>query len=255
MGDFDMWVNESGDVVHPNAPSGAGGNGFFKTATPRGYDLSGIELAPAPSSPAGRNVNLTASQMNGLANGAKTSAGTVDEVPTFPATKDNPFVINADGIVEFFKEIRGRNGSSDEVGHMSATLTWDSEVDANDNIVKVNLVVKTEIVRPQLGLTRASPADKALIEKAVQLCLDHEGRHRDIAVKFYTKMVNTLKGTKGADLEKNINKWDVEYDKAQALLDEKEGKLEIVFDADGKPIDVKTGPVLQANPAPAPKKP
>jgi hypothetical protein len=57
MSDPKLWVNLDGKVVHPEAPSGGGGPGRFKSANPLGSgdSLRGI---PDPSSPDGRNVVL-----------------------------------------------------------------------------------------------------------------------------------------------------------------------------------------------------
>jgi len=55
MGDGDLWTNADGDVVHPNAPSGGGGTGFFRSAAPMGTDLDSTSNLPHPFSPVGRN--------------------------------------------------------------------------------------------------------------------------------------------------------------------------------------------------------
>jgi hypothetical protein len=56
MGDENLWINTDGDVVHPNAPNGGGGKGFFKSATPLGTDLDFNSDLPHPLSPVGRNT-------------------------------------------------------------------------------------------------------------------------------------------------------------------------------------------------------
>jgi hypothetical protein len=55
MGDGDLWTNADGDVVHPNAPSGGGGAGFFRSAAPLGTNLDSTSDLPHPFSPVGRN--------------------------------------------------------------------------------------------------------------------------------------------------------------------------------------------------------
>jgi hypothetical protein len=62
MSDPNLWVNSEGNVVHPNAPPGGGGPGYFKSATP---SVSGDHLVPDvphPFSPVGRNVILNDEQ-------------------------------------------------------------------------------------------------------------------------------------------------------------------------------------------------
>jgi hypothetical protein len=56
MGDGNLWINTDGDVVHPNAPNGGGGNGFFKSAAPLGTNLDFTSDLPHPFSPVGRNT-------------------------------------------------------------------------------------------------------------------------------------------------------------------------------------------------------
>jgi len=52
------WINENGDVVHPDAPSGAGGCGFFRDCGHLGRDTEGRPEAPHPHSPAARYLVL-----------------------------------------------------------------------------------------------------------------------------------------------------------------------------------------------------
>lgn len=49
------WINQDGDVVHPNAPAGGGGPGAFgsQRSLGHGFDLSGL---PHPQSPAARHL-------------------------------------------------------------------------------------------------------------------------------------------------------------------------------------------------------
>src|SRR5438309_375753 len=59
MGDGNPWINADGDFVHPNAPNGGGGKGYFKSAAPLGTDLCHTSDLPHPLSRVGLN---TASQ-------------------------------------------------------------------------------------------------------------------------------------------------------------------------------------------------
>ena len=52
----DPWVNQSGNVVHPNAPSGGGGPGSFKSATSLGLGHDTLSPLPHPHSPAARRL-------------------------------------------------------------------------------------------------------------------------------------------------------------------------------------------------------
>jgi hypothetical protein len=56
MGDGNLWINTDGDVVHPNAPNGGGGKGYFKSAAPLGTNLDYTSDLPHPFSPVGRNT-------------------------------------------------------------------------------------------------------------------------------------------------------------------------------------------------------
>ncbi len=56
MADGDLWKNTDGDVVHPNAPNGGGGNGYFKSAVLVGTNLADPSDPPHPFSPDGRNT-------------------------------------------------------------------------------------------------------------------------------------------------------------------------------------------------------
>jgi hypothetical protein len=62
MSDPNLWVNRDGNVVHPSAPLGGGGTGYFKSATPSGSGANLVPDVPEPFSPVGRNVVLTDKQ-------------------------------------------------------------------------------------------------------------------------------------------------------------------------------------------------
>jgi hypothetical protein len=51
-----LWLNQDGDLIHPNAPDGGGGPGFFRGAVALNTDPFSDDL-PHPSSPAGRNLD------------------------------------------------------------------------------------------------------------------------------------------------------------------------------------------------------
>jgi hypothetical protein len=52
------WINGNGDVVHPDAPSGAGGCGFFRVCGHLGRDIEAHSEVPHPHSPAARYLVL-----------------------------------------------------------------------------------------------------------------------------------------------------------------------------------------------------
>ncbi len=56
-----LWLNPEGDVVHPDAPKGGGGPGFFRASGPLYADSSEGEL-PHPRSPAARTLDPVALQ-------------------------------------------------------------------------------------------------------------------------------------------------------------------------------------------------
>jgi len=62
MSDPNLWVNSDGNVVHPNAPPGGGGPGYFKSATPSGSGDHLVPDVPHPFSPVGTNVILNDEQ-------------------------------------------------------------------------------------------------------------------------------------------------------------------------------------------------
>jgi hypothetical protein len=68
MSDPKLWVNLDGKVVHPDAPSGGGGPGRFKSANPLGSSDHFLPGVPDPSSPDGRNVVLTDRQKQHILN-------------------------------------------------------------------------------------------------------------------------------------------------------------------------------------------
>ena len=68
MSDPKLWVNLDGKVVHPDAPSGGGGPGRFKSANPLGSSDPFLSGVPDPSSPDGRNVPLTDKQKEQILN-------------------------------------------------------------------------------------------------------------------------------------------------------------------------------------------
>ena len=68
MSDPKLWVNLDGKVVHPDAPSGGGGPGRFKSANPLGSSDAILPGVPDPSSPDGRNVVFTDRQKEQILN-------------------------------------------------------------------------------------------------------------------------------------------------------------------------------------------
>ena len=60
------WVNQNGDVVHPNAPRGGGGAGFFRECGPLGCDTDAGIAVPHPHSPGARYIALNDKQKKHL---------------------------------------------------------------------------------------------------------------------------------------------------------------------------------------------
>jgi hypothetical protein len=87
MSDPKLWVNLDGKVVHPDAPSGGGGPGRFKSANPLGSSDHFLPGVPDPSSPDGRNVVLTDRQKQQILNAA--DAG----LPTAPPAQGPAIVV------------------------------------------------------------------------------------------------------------------------------------------------------------------
>jgi hypothetical protein len=75
MSDPKLWVNLDGKVVHPDAPSGGGGPGRFKSANPLGSGDHFLPGVPDPASPDGRNVVLTDRQKQQILAAADAGSG------------------------------------------------------------------------------------------------------------------------------------------------------------------------------------
>jgi hypothetical protein len=87
MSDPKLWVNLDGKVVHPEAPSGGGGPGRFKSANPLGSSDHFLPGVPDPSSPDGRNVVLSDRQKEQILDAA--DAG----VPGAPPAQGPPITV------------------------------------------------------------------------------------------------------------------------------------------------------------------
>jgi hypothetical protein len=59
------WLTNEGEVIHPNAPRGAGGGGNFRSGKPAGAEWNQHGL-PHPNSPVGRNTVLNEKHEAGL---------------------------------------------------------------------------------------------------------------------------------------------------------------------------------------------
>jgi hypothetical protein len=87
MSDPKLWVNLDGKIVHPDAPSGGGGPGRFKSANPLGSGDRLLPGVPDPSSPDGRNVVLTDKQKQQILNAdAGSDAAAPAQGPTIAVT-------------------------------------------------------------------------------------------------------------------------------------------------------------------------
>jgi hypothetical protein len=85
MSDPKLWVNLDGKVVHPDAPSGGGGPGRFKSANPSGSSDHFLPGVPDPFSPDGRNAVFDSEQKQKILDAYAADAGVGAPTATGPA--------------------------------------------------------------------------------------------------------------------------------------------------------------------------
>ena len=235
MTGLNLWVSRDDDIVHPNAPAGGRGPGYFAGRGALGKDFS-LDLDVAhPFSPVGRTLALKAKEKNELiaqnssdAGAGPSDAGATDEVPTFVNT-DSPFKVSGDNIEQFNRNVAAQAGGT-EAGHMQPTINYQPELDSNDRVTKVNMTVKTDVARPEWSFGRVSDNDKKLIQKYVDLVKAHEERHRAIAIDYMTRLCKALRGQPKGRVESLYNKYEADMNKAQDELDSREGQIKILYD-------------------------
>ncbi|MGO9109808.1 MAG: DUF922 domain-containing protein [Thermoguttaceae bacterium] len=245
-----LWINCDGEVVHPNAPAGGGGPGFFASAPPLGKDPNLDPPVPHPFSPAGNNLVPNEQQKQQL------SGGDTPDVPdalTIKPTSPVPDDILADTVDDFVSKSNAARGG-DEVAHMQATLDgFEYESDSRRRITKVKMAVSTQIVRPRWAGGRVSDSERALIEKAQTLIKEHEERHRDIAKDFVTRAFNDLHGKPVSKAQAIYDEWMKKLDAAQDELDSREGLLIVEHNGPNGNAGPATG--VKLGPRPKSKKP
>jgi len=246
MSDRNLWINDDSDVVHPNAPAGGGGAGFFKSAAPLGVNLDITSPVPHPFSPVGRNTVPTEEQKQQLSDGGTPDAGVIDELPKFTSTTGIPLDVRADTVDEFGRNCNAALGDKNEVGHMQPTINYNLEIDDIGRVTKVNMVVDTQIVRPRWAGGRANDTERALIKRAEELIKAHEERHRDIAKTFTARACKEMRGKAEKKAEEIFKKVMKEMDKAQDAFDALEGKIIVEHGGPngnaGPATGVRTGP-------------
>lgn len=256
MSDLNLWINGAGNVAHPDAPRGGGGLGNFKSALPLGYNLDpNLATLPHPFSPSGQNSAPDGEQAQEILDadtptqldGGTPNPTSPDEVPVFTTTTGVPNDIRADTVDDFVSGSNAAMGDGDAIGHMKPSIRFNSEFDDKGRISRVNMVVDTQIVRPRLGLSRASGTERDLIKKAEALIKAHEERHRDIAKDFTTRACRAMRGKSADNAQAVFAKFMKDMDKAQADFDSREGMLFVDHNGPngkaGPATDVRTGPI------------
>ena len=110
----------------------------------------------------------------------KPPAGPCNEQPTWTDNSPVPADVSADTVVDFVNQMNSALG-----GNPHCNIDVNYQPDGDTTITKANVTIQTTIVRPRLGLSRASQQERALIDKAVALVQAHEERHRGIVRQVY----------------------------------------------------------------------
>jgi predicted secreted Zn-dependent protease len=147
----------------------------------------------------------------------------LDMQPTSPVPAD----ITASTVDDFLSNANAKMGGTGAVGHMQAETDWKAEFDEKGHITKVNMVVKTTIVRPRWagGHPKPSAQEEALIKKAVKMIKEHEEHHRKIAEDNMKEAFKQMHGKTEKQANKIFDDFTKKMDKEQKALDGKEGKL------------------------------
>ncbi len=161
------------------------------------------------------------------------------EQPTYAAKTPVPITINADNLPDF---IARSNEALGGFPHCNIDVAWAPAGDDNGKITKANITVTTEIIRPRLGMNRASDRDLAIMQKAVALIQQHEEHHRDIARQIYATAPCAIVGKTGDKIDAILKTYSQRHDAAQAAYDKQSGKLVPVV-TDGQITDVQLGPL------------
>lgn len=183
----------------------------------------------------------------------KAGPGTCSEKPIWEPDSPVPKDIQADSALEFVGKMKAALGGNP---HMEPSFSWSPEVDDKGRITKVNLKIKTKIVRPRFAGGRPSDAERAIIKKVEGLIQAHEERHREVAKTYAQRAVCAAIGKDSSAKDpsqdpsyvKAIKAVTCEMNKAQEALDHKEGTLRWTLDDGGtRVVDVNLAPEPSAN--------
>jgi hypothetical protein len=160
----------------------------------------------------------------------KAGPGTCSEQPTWESDTPVPTDIRADSALEFVNKMKAALGGSP---HMEPSFTWSPEANDKGRITKVNMKIKTKIIRPRFAGGRMSDAERALVNKVEALIKAHEERHREIAKTYAQRAVCAAIGKESTSKDpsqeapyvKAMKTVMCEMNKAQEALDHKEGTL------------------------------
>jgi|GEM_PF-4533805 len=171
--------------------------------------------------------------------------GVCTEKPVAVTDSPVPVSILADTALEFSQKIKSALAGNP---HMQPDFSWSPETDDAGKITKVNLTVKTTIVRPRYGGGRGDAKEVALIRKLEELIKAHEERHKAVAVDFAAKAVCAAFGKTGKTYEAAIKAVMCQMNKAQEALDHKEGTVGWTLDPTGTRVaDVSLAPEPSAS--------
>lgn len=167
------------------------------------------------------------------------------EKPLAVSDSPVPVTILADTALEFSQKIKTALSGNP---HMQPNFSWEPETDDNGKITKLNLTVKTTIVRPRYGGGRGDEREVAVIRKLEGLIKAHEERHKAIALDFAAKVISAAVGKTAKTYQGAIKTVMCQMNKAQEALDHKEGAVGWTLDPNGTRVaDVALAPEPSAS--------
>ncbi|MBK1701467.1 eCIS core domain-containing protein [Thiococcus pfennigii] len=145
-----------------------------------------------------------------------------------------PADITADNANEFAAKVDQALGGTP---HTDCNTSYDLERSAGGAVTKVNFVLETTIIRPRLGMSRASSADKKIMKDVVDFIKRHEETHRDIARRVSQQAVCDALNKRAAEAQRVLTTAICDtLPTAQEAFDAKEGKIGWRTDSSGKVI-------------------
>ena len=173
------------------------------------------------------------------------AAPATTEKPLAVSDSPVPVTILADTALEFSQKIKTALSGNP---HMQPNFSWEPETDDNGKITKLNLTVKTTIVRPRYGGGRGDEREVALIRKLEGLIKAHEERHKAIALDFAAKVISAAVGKTAKTYQGAIKTVMCQMNKSQEGLDHKEGTVSWTLDPNGTRVaDVALAPEPSAS--------